>query len=161
MSEKKKVNEQFLRLSMEHTLIIEYIGSFEKIIRKSNTAGSFPEFKKVMKVFKKDILDHFNLEERVLFPAALACLTSLEIVDTVLSLQKEHGYLERDLDSLYGHIRKQERTMQTLSVNLVSLLKAFTRMLKNHAQIEIESVFRPMDENRRCGRILRGFIIPS
>jgi len=161
MSVKKKVDEQFLRLSMEHTLIKDYIQTFENILCDSDDPISFQKFIKIMKRFKKDLLDHFNLEERVLFPAALSCLSSLEIVDTVLLMTKEHGYLERDLDLILGIMQQKKSSKPALPDDLQEPLKVFTQFLKKHAQIEMESVFRPMDESRRCGRILKGFIIPS
>jgi len=161
MSVKKKVDEQFLRLSMEHTLILDYINTFEKILHESSTPFSFPELLNTLKKFKKDLQDHLNLEERVLFPAALSCLSSLEIVDTVLLMQKEHGYLERDLETLQHLIQLKPRTTKIFPQNILDRLKGFTGLLKKHAQIEMESIFRPMDESRRCGRILKGFIIPS
>ena len=161
MSVKKKVDEQFLRLSMEHTLIKDYIQTFENILCDSDDPGSFQKFIKIMKRFKKDLLDHFNLEERVLFPASLSCLSSLDIVDTVLLMQKEHGYLERDLDLILGVMQKKKSSKPALPDGMQEQLKVFTQFLKKHALIEMESVFRPMDESRRCGRILKGFIIPS
>ena len=113
MSPQKKVDEQYLRLSMEHTLILDAIQGFEEILSKPGAPQSFPTLKEKMKTFETDCRDHFDLEERVLFPAALACLSSLEIVDTVLLMQKEHGYLERDLDGLLTLIQKQPKKVKT------------------------------------------------
>jgi len=160
MSAQKKVDEQFLRLSMEHTLIYDYIHMFEKMLCESSSKISLQKLPDTLKKFKKDLLDHFNLEERVLFPAALSCLYSLEIVDTVLLAQKEHGYFERDLDLILG-IMKKKSSKSAQSDDLYERLKVFTQHLKNHAIIEMESVFRPMDESRKCSRLLKGFIIPS
>lgn len=159
MSAQKKVDEQFLRMSMEHTLILEAIRSFEEILSKPDAPQSFLNLKEKMKTFEKDCEDHFNLEEKVLFPAALACLSSLEIVDTVLLMQKEHGYLERDLDDLLTLIQNQPKKMPTIPEEIQDPFISFCALLKEHADVEMEDIFRPMDESRHCRKFLKGFMI--
>ena len=161
MSTQKKVDEQFLRMSMEHTLILDSIRSFEEILSKPGAPQSLLNLKEEMKTFETDCRDHFNLEEEVLFPAALACLSSLEIVDTVLLMQKEHGYLERDLEGLLILIQNQPKKMSAIPEQLKDSMKSFCSLLKKHADVEMEDLFRPMDESRHCRKFLKGFVIPA
>jgi hemerythrin-like domain-containing protein len=161
MSPQKKVDEQFLRLSMEHTLILDVIHDFHDVLSKPDAKESFHNIKRMTEAFEKDCRDHFNLEETVLFPAALACLSSLDSVDVVLLLQKEHGYLERDLDSLLDFLQNQPETTVTIPGDLQIQMQSFCTMLDKHAQIEMKEVFRLMDESRHCQKILKGFLIPG
>ena len=100
MFKKTQVNEKYLNASKEHTQVFDYLDTFKFYLKRGNTDFTVKDVKKTLTRFEKDIKDHFRLEEEVLFPAALVCMPSLEVIDQILALQKEHGYFEKDLETL-------------------------------------------------------------
>lgn len=160
MFKKTKVNEKYLRASKEHTLIFYYMDTFKSYLKQGNTDFTVKDVKKTLTHFEKDIKDHFKLEEEVLFPAALVCMPSLDMIDQVLALQKEHGYFEKDLETLIITAGKYQKR-STLVHAISALLKTFTAAMEAHAKIEIEQIFNKMDNTTRCKKLIKGITIPK
>ena len=156
----KKVDEKFLKASKEHVIIYQHIETFQKIIAAKNKDGLFHALKESLEAFEKDMQAHFELEESVLFPAALTCIASLETCDQVLKFQKEHGYFEKDLESIrqqMHHLIDEERDVTEEALNgLADLLKGF----KTHALAE-SNLYSQMDAEKACQRLLKGIAIPA
>lgn len=160
MFKKNQVNEKYLIASKEHTQVFNYLDTFKSYLKRGNTDFTVKDVKKTLTRFEKDIKDHFKLEEEVLFPAALVCMPSLEVIDQILSLQKEHGYFEKDLETLLilaGKYQKRKALIHAIS----ALLKSFIGMMKAHARVEIEEIFHKMDNTNRCKKLIKGITIPE
>ena len=160
MFKKTQINEKYLLASKEHTQVYEYLETFKSFIKKGNKNFTVKDLKKTLTRFEKDIKDHFRLEEEVLFPAALVCMPSLDVIDQVLALQKEHGYFEKDLETLIILAGKYQK--RSALINAVSaLMKSFIASMQNHARIEIEEIFNKMDNTSRCKKLIKGITIPG
>lgn len=157
----RKVDEKFLKISQEHTLISDYIIRFEELLIKDASAGSVADLMAVLPSFEKDIEEHFLLEEEILFPAALTCLKDLDVIDKVLLLQKEHGYFEKDLEFICTTLKNQPEDATNMPVDCRQRLQAYTEALKEHARVEMEDIFAEMDKSRQCQKLIEGLTSPA
>jgi len=158
---KRKVDEKFLKISQEHTLILDYIVRFEDVLDKDASTGAVADLTTILPSFEKDIEEHFLLEEQVLFPAALTCLKDLDVIDKVLLLQKEHGYFERDLEFICRLVENHPDDVKKIPAECHQRLQAYTEALKEHARVEMEDVFAAMDKSRRCQKLIEGLTSPA
>ena len=158
---KRKVDEKFLKISQEHTLISDYIVRFEELLAKDASPGAMTDLMTVLPSFENDIEEHFLLEEEVLFPAALTCLKNLDVIDRVLLMQKEHGYFERDLEFICTMVKNQPDDVENMPVECRQRLQTFTKALKEHARVEMEEIFAEMDKSRHCQKLIEDLTSPA
>ena len=154
----KKVDEKFLKASKEHIIIYQHIEAFQKIIEAENKEGLFISLKNALEAFKKDIQAHFELEESVLFPAALTCISSLETCDQVLKFQKEHGYFEKDLQSIRQKMHVQDEGEKNVPEDILNDLADLLKGFKTHALAE-SNLYSQMDREKACQRLMKGIAI--
>ena len=154
---KKKVDEQFLMISKEHTLIIDHLDRLENMLKDGISEKVLAELNQFLPTFEKDIREHFLLEEEVLFPAAISCLSTLELIDCVLILQKEHGYFERDWTYISQVIRSRS---DPVPEDLLDRLKTYIDGMRQHACVEMEQVISDMDKSKRCQKLIKGLTTP-
>ncbi len=157
----RKVDEKFLKISQEHTLILDYIDRFEDVLAKDASTGALTDLMAILPSFEKDIEEHFLLEEQLLFPAALTCLKDLDIIDKVLLMQKEHGYFERDLEFICRLVENRPDDVKSIPDECHQRLQAYTKALKEHAHVEMEDIFAMMDKSRRCQKLIEGLTSPA
>lgn len=150
-----KVDEKFLKASKEHIIIHNHIQLFQDLLAKESTDEWRHLLQQALGPFESDIRAHFELEEQVLFPAALTCLSSLEICDMVLKFQKEHGYFEKDLMML------QSRLSTETDEDLRAFLEQFLKQFREHALAETQQLYYLMDREKACQRLIKGIIIPA
>ncbi len=153
-----KVKEQFLRLSKEHILINEAIQPVEDCLNSSGQNFDRESFMPGFNKLGEELLEHFKIEEQVLFPAALMCMPSLELFDTILHLQKEHGYFEKDFDFLQKCLNTTNENENGIN-EIFEAAALFLNKLKKHAQVEMDDIFHIMDKKKKCTRILKGYTI--
>ena len=153
-----KVKEQFLTLSKEHILINEAIQPVEDCLNSSGQNFNRESFMSGFNKLGEELLEHFKIEEQVLFPAALMCMPSLELFDTILCLQKEHGYFEKDFACLQKCLNSTNESENDIN-EFFEAVADFLNKLKKHAQIEIDDIFRIMDKKKKCTKILKGYTI--
>ena len=155
---KKELTQNFLRISQEHTLIYEYIEKLEKIINRQKHSKLFTKLKSIVLKLENDIYDHFILEERVFFPTTLLCIPSLETIDLVLKLQKEHGFLERDMQKILDFIHDQPNKDQAIHEPLLAILRQFVKILKDHADEEINTLFPKLEADKKSNEVIKDLV---
>ena len=89
------------RLDNEHKLILTYRGRFADMLAENDLTRVHDKLQALATPLAREIKDHFRFEEDYIFPAALAATSFPEITKLVLSLQKEHGIIERELGEIF------------------------------------------------------------
>ena len=92
-----------------------------------------------------DLRGHFLFEEMVIFPAAIAGKPAYENILMVMSLQKDHGVLEENLNALIVQLNDLKINRQKLTTELINQIKAFFDALKAHARSEMTDLFPMVD----------------
>ncbi|MBN2104031.1 hemerythrin domain-containing protein [bacterium] len=151
---KDKVESKFIRIAQEHEIVLDYL---EKLKSMLNLAprDRLQKLREMLPVFKSDMRHHFQIEERFLFPAALLAMPSVELVDRVLMLQKEHGYTERDMDILEKMVENEPEETEAI----FQLMSDIIEDTERHAKIEMDDIFPKMDADKKCQKIISGIIL--
>lgn len=158
MFKRKKFTDAFLQVSKEHIIYQQYINQLKDLIHEGTDAGNFDLLKKIVLNIKNDLLDHFQLEEQVLFPAALLSLPSVEMADQILLLTREHGAFERDTETLIQIVNCQPADNQDIPQQLIDFLKTYTDNLDQHARTEMDELFPKLDADKKCIEVIRDFV---
>jgi iron-sulfur cluster repair protein YtfE (RIC family) len=103
-------NNFILARAKEHELILETVGEMEACLKFNSAREVISELRKIVEPFKEKMLMHQQLEEQVIFSAALETIPTDTIIRTVLHLQKEHGYFESSLDSIIQNLQLLEES---------------------------------------------------
>ncbi len=154
MTEIYNIDNPVLRISNEHKIISDYSARFSK-----NRAHPDPAFEKDLPIFlnflKKDLKQHFRVEELVFFPAAVNGDPSYATCLMVLNLTREHGILETRLKA----IQSVERRLDTTGgrETLLEKLGDFFDDLKDHARREITELFPLIHANRQSTALLKQY----
>lgn len=146
-------NEAFLKVSKEHTIVKKYIDNLKSVLESDNCV----QLQEAVKNMKADLIDHFNLEERIIFPTALICLPSLEMADRIIRLSREHGAFESDVPTMLQFVECHDPD-QPIGQELKTFILHFIERIERHARIEMEDLFPKMDRNKRCLKIIQDLL---
>ena len=155
MTDIQKIDNEIAKLANEHKLIADYVAKFSKGKSQKDKAF-FSNLQSFFQFLKKDLLRHFELEELVIFPAAVNGAPSYETTLAVLHLQKDHGRLENQFNQLLG--RESEMAPQKLNASLVKEMGNFFENLKNHAKYELTELFPAIDQHNQCKNLIEQYL---
>jgi len=140
-------------LSNEHKIIIDYIGKFNKSY-KNRDKEFFKGLITFFKFLEKDLLAHFRYEEVVIFPASIMGEPTYGNTLMVMTLQKEHGLLENQLQGLADELKALKSSHEKLSSDLVEKIKTFMDDLKAHAKREMTDLYPMLNANAKSKALL-------
>jgi hypothetical protein len=86
---------------------------------------------------QNDLWRHFRNEETLIFPAALLALPSFEMTQLVLGLQRDHGALWAEAESLVSRFGADP----SASFGFATEVKRLVDRLKQHARVELTELF--------------------
>ena len=158
MFKRKQFTNAFLQISKEHKIVKEFITDFKSLIDAGPQAGNLQTLKDKTKILKEDLFEHFQLEEQVLFPAALLAMPSVELADRILLLTREHGAFERDVMTLKQIVACHPEKDPNIPQNTLDFLVTFVENLESHTRIEMDELFPRMDQNKKCTEVIRDFV---
>ena len=147
------INNQVAKLSQEHILINKYVSEFNKNF-KTRDKDFFKGLANFFSFLEKDLLAHFRFEEVVIFPASLVGESTYGNVLMVMTLQKEHGILESQFQSLKSDLQNLKMTQTPLTNETIDKIKLFFDSLKNHAKREMTDLYPMLDANARSKALL-------
>jgi len=138
------IDNQVAKIAKEHKIITDYVVKFNNSL-KNRDKDFFKGIAAFFDFLAKDLRGHFLFEEMVIFPAAIAGEPAYENILMVMSLQKEHGILEENLNTLIAELNDLKVTRQKLSTELINQIKTFFDALKTHAKREMTDLFPMVD----------------
>jgi iron-sulfur cluster repair protein YtfE (RIC family) len=156
MSSNENVNNMTAKLAQEHKIITDYVIKLNEKL-KAKDKEFFNELNAFMSLLEKDLSRHFEMEEKVFFPAAIMGAAAYETTLMVMQLQKDHGALEKQLQSLIESSKLSDIKPETLSDIIVELLKDFFNRLKIHVKREMIELFPMINENPRSRSLLKSY----
>lgn len=147
------LNTRVEKLSQEHRIIIDYVAKFNKSYKERDK-----EFFKGIATFfdflEKGLLAHFRYEEVVIFPASIMGESNYGNTLMVMSLQKEHGWLENQLQFLIDELKVLKSSHEKLSSELIEKIKTFIDALKNHTKREMTGLYPMFNANAKSKVLL-------
>ncbi|HDQ45695.1 MAG TPA: hemerythrin domain-containing protein [bacterium] len=148
-----KYSEAFLKASKEHVIVNQYVSKLKAVLESEDGI----RLRQAVATLEADLTDHFNLEERILFPTALLCLPSLEMADRILGLTREHGVFESDVQAIL-HVVRSPETDRAIPPELKTRVQDFIDRLDAHARIEMDDLFPKMDRDKRSLAVIRDLL---
>ncbi|PIP41264.1 MAG: hypothetical protein COX19_04020 [Desulfobacterales bacterium CG23_combo_of_CG06-09_8_20_14_all_51_8] len=147
------INNQVAKIAGEHLLITRYVAEFNKKL-KDRDQKFFKGLAAFFDFLEKDLLAHFRFEEVVIFPASLVGESTYGNVLMVMTLQKEHGILESQFQSLKSDLQNLKMTQTPLTNETIEKIKLFFDSLKNHAKREMTDLYPMIDANAKSKALL-------
>jgi iron-sulfur cluster repair protein YtfE (RIC family) len=149
MSDFVNVDGVVAKLSKEHKIINDYVGKFAQD-KKEKKPGFFDSLKNFVAMLERDLKKHFQMEEMVFFPAAMQGANDYNTALTVLSLQKDHGALENQLEAAVLIMD------DPLKINdeKIDVLDTFFNYLKIHTNRELTDLFPLIEQDIKCKTLL-------
>ncbi len=86
------------RLIEDHEDVSEYLEDLEGILSFLHEEKAWSKIKPIEDFFKQNIIEHFEFEENIVFPAVLSRCATPESIKLILKLQKEHGSILKELE---------------------------------------------------------------
>jgi hemerythrin-like domain-containing protein len=147
------INNHVAKIAGEHLLITRYIAAFNKKL-KERDKQFFKGLAAFFDFMEKDLLAHFRFEEVVVFPASLVGESTYGNVLMVMSLQKEHGILETQFETLKSELQGLKTAHALLTNEMIDKIKLFFDLLKDHAKREMTDLYPMIDANAKSKALL-------
>ena len=135
-----ELNNVILKASREHDIMMNYVVAFDRHLKSKAFDALFETVKDASVFLKRDLWNHFNAEESVIYPALIAAEPTYENIRLVLTLGREHGELWAAAEQLWG-IFKFGGPVNGPTQGFVNDVQSFLETLKRHARTEITQLF--------------------
>ena len=145
------------KMSKEHKIVTDYIVRFKKSLNRQDKEF-FKEFNNFINFLQKDLLRHFEIEELFFFPAAARGDASYDTTHLVLGLQKDHGFIEGQLQLLMEEIKLADSWDEMMKGKLMEKMDRFFTVLANHCRQEFTELYPLIDGNNNCRALLKEYI---
>lgn len=161
MSPSGKTDSIVLQLSREHGVMFDGARRLWQLIEADDHEKLLPELTAFLQSTGENIASHFEVEEKVFFPAALLAFSSYEMARLVLRLQKEHGVLTIGLCRLIRMTEGEILEGGRLSDISLAAVSNFLAELVAHAERETETLFPMLEQNDTGKRLIKEYILES
>lgn len=108
MKQEDKWVDPLKRLIKDHEEVSEYLENLEEILGFLYQRKAWNKIKPIEDFFKRNVISHFEFEEKIVFPAILSRVATPESVKLILELQVEHGTILKELEEfrkiISGHV---------------------------------------------------------
>ncbi len=151
------IDNMVTKISKEHHIIIKYIAEFNNRY-KTRDKEFFKGIASFFDFLEKDLLSHFRFEEVVIFPASMIGESKYGNILMVMSLQKDHGRIENQLQILISEIKGLKTSHDKLSNELIDRIKLFFDTLKAHCKREMTDLFPMVDANTKSKALLEIYL---
>lgn len=134
----------------EHEIIVQAAHVFGAALEQGNVPRLVKQADRLWDFLVREMKNHFELEERIFFPAFCLSIHSAEIARVVLQLQKEHGYFEKDAELLKQFLAGKDLESALENRVFEETFSVLVQRLTKHALRETNELFPLIDSNRRC-----------
>ena len=86
------------RMIKDHIEVSEHLENLQELFGLLLTEKGWSNIKSVEDFFERNVVSHFEFEEKVVFPALLLKAATEGSVKLILALQKEHGIILKELE---------------------------------------------------------------
>ena len=126
--------------SLEHEQLVDYAARLDRLLLARRADELFATVGEITAFLRHELWGHFRNEETLIFPAALLALPSFEMTQLVLGLQRDHGALWAQAESLVGRLTLQS-TAPSAIMGYAAEVKSLVDRLQQHARVELSELF--------------------
>ncbi|HID18431.1 TPA: hemerythrin domain-containing protein, partial [Candidatus Bathyarchaeota archaeon] len=138
------------RLIKDHNGVSEYMEHLEGILGFLYEEQAWRKMKPIEDFFKRNVIGHFEFEEKMVFPPILLGHATPEAIKLILELQREHGSILKELEEFQKIISEKvfpldEETYERLNV----MGRRIIDSLLGHASKEDDKLLPILRKNSR------------
>ena len=85
--------DPLVRLIEDHEDVSEYLENLEEVLGFLHEEETWSKIKPIEDFLKRNLVEHFEFEEKIVFPAILSGCATPESIKLILELQREHGIM--------------------------------------------------------------------
>lgn len=145
-----KQADPLIRILNYHEEISEVVENYSEIFEFLNEKEAWKKVKPIDDFFKKNIISHFEFEEKIIFPTCLLKAATPEFIRLILELQREHGFILSKVEEWQGLIPKEDipRDQENfIKINYNG--REILDLLITHASKEDDKLLPFLKENRK------------
>ncbi len=144
------------RLINDHEKISEYVENLGEILLLRYEEEGGDRIRRTEKFFKRNVVDHFGFEERIVFPAILSRIGTAESRKLIVELQKEHKLISKELQQFRNIISASTIPLEKETRGrLDALLKRIMDSLLRHASKEDVRLLPILEKNKQIfGKVI-------
>ena len=151
--------DEFAALDHCHQEVLKTLGVMNTLVQQLECVGVDAQARSmasdIVRFFNQTARQHHADEEQQVFPGLLASGNS-ELVQHVLRLQQDHGWLEEDWLTLEPQLSAIAAGYSWYDIDMLRLaLPVFTELYQDHIDLE-ESLIYPEARTRMLGRATAG-----
>lgn len=150
MNRPENIHKALQKQSNEHKIIFDYVARFDSAMINKDHRALLLLIKHMVPFLQKDLIPHFNIEEKYFYPALLHAFPTEQNIQVILQLQFEHGMLNRDLHWMTPALEQTKTKNPSVDQELLQYLRPFLYALKTHEQIEMGQLFPRIDRSQSC-----------
>ena len=138
------------RLINDHENISEYVENLGEMLLLRYEQEDWNKIRRTEKFFKRNVVEHFGFEEKIVFPAILSRIGTAESRKLIAGLQKEHKLISKELEEFRNIISASTIPLEKeTSVRLNVVAKRIMDSLLRHASKEDVELLPIVRKNRR------------
>ncbi len=138
------------RVIVDHEKVSEYSENLSAIREILHTKEVWDRITPVVDFLKRNVSDHFEFEERVVFPAILSEIGTPEARELILELQEQHETMLKELQRFRKMV--PDNAVPSLdrktNVRLYGIVRSITDALLKHASKEDDELLPILRGNR-------------
>lgn len=143
-------NDPLTRLIKEHKEVSEFVENIDQIMDFLHEEDTHCEIKPMEDFFNKNIIGHFEFEEKKIFPPCLLKIATPESVKLILELQKEHGIMLTKLAEFHKIISENDIPFDKETCTKINVVaREILDLLLLHASKEDDKLLPTLKENRQ------------
>lgn len=140
--------DPLIRLVKDHEEISEFLEGVLETRSFLHEEEAWRKIKPIEEYFQRQIIHHFEFEEKKVFPAILLNLATMESVKLILELQKEHGVILTKLKEFLSITSKEIVPVnKETGAQLNSMGRKIICLLLAHASKEDNKLLPILEKN--------------
>ncbi len=149
MEQKSEWKDPLKRLIEDHKQISEYVEDFEKILDFLHEEQTWPKVKSFKNFLEQYLADHFEFEEKRVFPAILAGIDTVESKKLISELQEEHRSIQNEAKQCCNTISEDTRLLDKETNEKINFLgRNIANSKLRHASKEDDKLVPIIEKNR-------------
>jgi len=145
-----KQMDPLMRLVKDHEKVSEFLEDMRQVMNFLHDEEAWSKIKPIEDFFQQNIIDHFEFEEKKIFPPILLKAATPESIKLILELQREHGIILAKLEEFQWIASKSvippdEKT----SAELNFVARKIIDILLMHASKEDDNLLPVLEKNKQ------------
>lgn len=142
--------DPLIRLIKYHEEVSEYLENLKKIMGFLHEKEAWEKITPIEDFFKQNVIGHFRFEEKTIFPPCLLKVATPELVNLILELQREHGFILAKVEEFRSIISEKDIPLdKEISTKLNIVGREIIDILLIHTSKEDDELLPILEKNRQ------------